>query len=171
MGEAIEDVPAGNICGLVGVDQFLVKTGTITTFKEAHNLKVMKFSVSPVVRVAVEPKNPADLPKLVEGLKRLAKSDPMVQCMTEESSIMCLSKSPNKHNRLFMKAVPMPDGLSEDIENGEVNPRDDFKTRGRYLADKYDYDVTEARKIWCFGPDTNGPNLLIDCSKGVQYLN
>ena len=65
--EAIEDVPCGNICGLVGVDQFLVKTGTITTFKEAHNLKVMKFSVSPVVRVAVEPKNPQDLPKLVEG--------------------------------------------------------------------------------------------------------
>jgi hypothetical protein len=29
---------------------------------------------------------------------------------------MCLSKSPNKHNRLFMKAVPMPDGLAEDID-------------------------------------------------------
>jgi elongation factor 2 len=57
--------PIGNICGLVGVDQFLVKTGTISTFKDAHNLRVMKFSVSPVVRVAVEPKNPADLPKLV----------------------------------------------------------------------------------------------------------
>lgn len=39
----------------------------------------MKFSVSPVVRVAVECKNPSELPKLVEGLKRLAKSDPMVQ--------------------------------------------------------------------------------------------
>lgn len=38
--EAIEDVPCGNICGLVGVDQFLVKTGTITTFKDAHNMKV-----------------------------------------------------------------------------------------------------------------------------------
>jgi len=215
--EAIEDVPAGNICGLVGVDQFLVKTGTITTMKEAHNMKVMKFSVSPVVRVAVEPKNPSDLPKLVEGLKRLSKSDPMVQCMieesgehiiagagelhleiclkdleedhaqiplkksdpvvsyretvSEESSIMCLSKSPNKHNRLFMKAVPMPDGLAEDIDKGDVNPRDDFKVRGRYLADKYEYDITEARKIWCFGPDTNGPNILIDCTKGVQYLN
>jgi len=215
--EAIEDVPAGNICGLVGVDQFLVKTGTITTMKEAHNMKVMKFSVSPVVRVAVEPKNPADLPKLVEGLKRLAKSDPMVQCIieesgehiiagagelhleiclkdleedhagiplkksdpvvsyresvSEESDQMCLSKSPNKHNRIFMKAVPMPDGLPEDIDKGEVNPRDDFKIRGRYLADKYDYDVTEARKIWCFGPDTNGPNILVDCTKGVQYLN
>ena len=39
--EAIEDVPAGNICGLVGVDQFLVKTGTLTTLKEAHNMKVL----------------------------------------------------------------------------------------------------------------------------------
>jgi len=215
--EAIEDVPCGNICGLVGVDQFLVKTGTITTLKEAHNLKVMKFSVSPVVRVAVEPKNPQDLPKLVEGLKRLAKSDPMVQCMieesgehiiagagelhleiclkdleedhaqiplkksdpvvsyretvSEESNMMCLSKSPNKHNRLFMRAVPMPDGLAEDIDNGEVSNKQDFKIRGRYLADKYEYDITEARKIWCFGPDTTGPNLMIDCTKGVQYLN
>ena len=49
-------------------------TGTVTTFDAAHNIKVMKFSVSPVVRVAVECKNPQDLPKLVEGLKRLSKS-------------------------------------------------------------------------------------------------
>lgn len=85
--EPIEDVPCGNIVGLVGVDQFLVKTGTITTYEQAHNLRVMKFSVSPVVRVAVEAKNPADLPKLVEGLKRLAKSDPMVQVSLEKLSV------------------------------------------------------------------------------------
>ena len=30
---------------------------------------------------------------------------------------------------------------------------------------------TFLRKIWCFGPDTNGPNILVDCTKGVQYLN
>jgi len=215
--EPIENVPCGNICGLVGVDQFLVKTGTITTFENAHNLRVMKFSVSPVVRVAVEAKNPADLPKLVEGLKRLAKSDPMVQCIIEESgehivagagelhleiclkdleedhacipikvsdpvvsyretvidesSETCLSKSPNKHNRLYMKALPMPDGLPEDIDKNEVTPRQEFKARARYLNEKYEYDVTEARKIWCFGPEGTGPNLLIDCTKGVQYLN
>jgi len=215
--EAIEDVPCGNICGLVGVDQFLVKTGTISTFKDAHNMRVMKFSVSPVVRVAVEPKNPSDLPKLVEGLKRLAKSDPMVQCIfeesgehiiagagelhleiclkdleedhacipikvsdpvvsyretvSEESEIMCLAKSPNKHNRLYMRAVPMPEGLPEDIDKGDVTSRDEAKARARLLSDKYEYDVTEARKIWCFGPDGTGPNMLIDCTKGVQYLN
>ena len=43
--EPIEDVPCGNICGLVGIDQFLVKTGTITTYEKAYNLKQMKFSV------------------------------------------------------------------------------------------------------------------------------
>jgi elongation factor 2 len=43
--EAIEDVPCGNICGLVGVDQFLVKTGTISTFKDAHNMKVSFISI------------------------------------------------------------------------------------------------------------------------------
>uniref|UniRef100_F6XKY1 Tr-type G domain-containing protein n=1 Tax=Ciona intestinalis TaxID=7719 RepID=F6XKY1_CIOIN len=216
--EAIEDVPCGNICGLVGVDNFLVKTGTLTTSDQAHNMKQMKFSVSPVVRVAVEAKNPSDLPKLVEGLKRLAKSDPMVLCHIEESGEhivagagelhleiclkdleedhaqipikksdpvvsyretvneasdrMCLSKSPNKHNRLFMTAQPLPEGLSEKIDEGkDIFPRQDAKLRGRYLADNFDFDVNEARKIWCFGPEGTGANLLIDCTKAVQYLN
>jgi len=215
--EPIDDVPCGNIVGLVGVDQFLVKTGTITTFDGAHNMKVMKFSVSPVVRVAVEAKNPSDLPKLVEGLKRLAKSDPMVQCTIEESGehiiagagelhleiclkdleedhaciplkksdpvvsyretvekeskFTCLSKSPNKHNRLFMRAVAFPDDLAKDIDDGEITPRQDPKERGRKLCDKYEWDIGEARKIWAFGPEGTGPNLLMDVTKGVQYLN
>lgn len=50
-------------------------------------------------------------------------------------------------------------------------PRQELKERARYLAEKYDYDVTEARKIWCFGPDGTGSNIVIDVTKGVQYLN
>ena len=49
----------------------------------------------------------------------LKKSDPVVsyrETVGAESSQMCLSKSPNKHNRLFMKAAPFPDGLAEDID-------------------------------------------------------
>lgn len=81
MGRTIEyipDVPCGNTVGLVGVDQYILKTGTITTSDTCHNIKSMKYSVSPVVRVAVAPKNPGDLGKLVEGLKKLSKSDPLV---------------------------------------------------------------------------------------------
>ena len=36
----IEDVPCGNVVGLVGVDQFLVKTGTITDYEDAYNMRV-----------------------------------------------------------------------------------------------------------------------------------
>lgn len=38
--DQIEDVPCGNTVGLVGIDQFLLKTGTITTSESAHNFKV-----------------------------------------------------------------------------------------------------------------------------------
>jgi elongation factor 2 len=217
--ESIEDCPCGNIIGLVGIDQFLVKSGTLADQdnEAAHPIKDMKFSVSPVVRVAVEPKNPADLPKLVEGLKRLAKSDPLCQCyieesgehivagcgelhieicikdlreeycsadlkvsdpvvsfretVTAESNQVVLSKSANKHNRLFMKAMPLEEGLPDAIEKNEINPSEDIKVVARTLADKYGWDVGEARKIWCFGPDNKGANILVDCTKAVQYLN
>jgi len=78
-------VPCGNTVGLVGIDKYLVKQGTISTYDDAHNIRAMKYSVSPVVRVAVQPKNPTDLPKLIAGLRDLAKADPLVQCYTEES--------------------------------------------------------------------------------------
>jgi len=215
--ESLEDCPCGNICGLVGVDQFLVKTGTITTYEAAHNMRVMRFSVSPVVRVAVQAKNPQELPKLVEGLKRLAKSDPMVQvshedsgecvvagagelhleiCLKdleedhagiplvksnpivsyretveEESTRVVLTKSPNKHNRFHMMAKPVGEEICEEIDSGEINARQDAKLRARHFADKHNWDVNEARKIWCFGPESTGPNMVVDATKAVQYLN
>jgi elongation factor 2 len=55
--EYIPDIPCGNTVGLVGVDQYLLKTGTISDHEDAHNIRVLKFSVSPVVRIGVEPKN------------------------------------------------------------------------------------------------------------------
>ena len=101
-------------------------------------------------------------------------SDPVVgyrETVKAESSIVALSKSQNKHNRLYAKALPLEEELTLAIENGKVSARDDFKLRARVLADEFSWDVTDARKIWCFGPDTTGPNLLVDVTKGVQYLN
>lgn len=219
--EAVEDMPCGNVCGLVGVDKFIVKSATITDDGEKpYPLRDMKYSVSPVVRVAVEAKNASDLPKLVEGLKRLAKSDPLVICsieesgehivagagelhleiclkdlqddfmngaplkisepvvsfretVTEVSNQQCLAKSANKHNRLFCKAAPLTEELSLDIEDPTklAGPDSDPKNRARYLADTYEWDVAEARKIWCYGPDGRGPNIVVDVTKGVQNMN
>merc|ERR1712127_1127662 len=215
--EAVPDVPCGNTVGLIGVDQYLLKQGTITTAEDAHNIRVMKYSVSLVVRVAVDVKNAADLPKLVEGLKKLSKSDPLVLCYTEESgehiiagcgelhleiclkdlieeyakcdlkqgdpvvtyketitaesSQMCLSKSPNKHNRLFLKGCPLTDELSDLIESEEMGPKAESKERTRRLVDEFDWDKTDATKIWCYGSDNNGPNIVVDTAKGVQFLN
>ena len=101
-------------------------------------------------------------------------SDPVVpyrETVKAESTIVALSKSQNKHNRLFVKAMPIDEELTKAIEAGKVSSRDDFKLRARVLADEFGWDVTDARKIWCFGPDTTGPNLLVDVTKGVQYLN
>merc|ERR1712232_503884 len=190
--EQIADVPCGNTVALVGVDQFILKSGTLTTIDDAHNIAAMKYSVSPVVKVAVKPKDGKDLPKLGEGLKKLSKSDPLVVCTTEESgehviagcgelhveiclkdlreeyaqcdfvmtdpvvsyretvscesSQTCLAKSPNKHNRLYLVAEPMVDELSKDIEDGKAGPKADPKERTKLLADKYDWNKTEATK-------------------------
>ena len=65
----------------------------------------------------------------------------------------------------------MPEGMAEEIEDGKITPRDDVKLRARYMADKYEWDVNDCRKIWCFGPDQTGANLVVDVTKGVQFLN
>jgi elongation factor 2 len=110
----VADVPAGNTCAVVGVDQYLLKSGTIATEEDACPIKSMKFSVSPVVRCAVEPKNPADLPKLVEGMKRLAKSDPMVLCYTEESGEHIIAASGELHLEICLQ------DLQNDFMRAEV---------------------------------------------------
>jgi len=81
--EAIDSVPCGNTCGLVGIDAFLTKSGTVASHKDSFPIINMKYSVSPVVRVAVAPKNPAEIHRLVEALKKLSKIDSLVQCTVE----------------------------------------------------------------------------------------
>jgi elongation factor 2 len=80
---------------------------------------------------------------------------------------MCLSKSPNKHNRIYCKAVPLGGELADKIEAEEVGPKQDPKERSKILVDNYEWDKTDSQKIWCFGPDTNGANCIVDVAKGV----
>jgi len=217
--ETVADIPAGNTCGLIGIDQFLVKSGTITTCETACCIKTMKFAVSPVVRVAVQVKNSADLPKLVEGLKKLSKSDPMVKCETTEAgehiiagcgelhleiclkdladdfmkgapittsepvvtycetvtteSAEVLSKSANKHNRLFCTAQPLSEEICQLFDEEVVGPGMDVKDRSKILREHPAFGWEEAatpQKIWCFGDDGIGPNIMTERTVGVAYL-
>ena len=214
--EDVVDVPCGNTCALVGVDEAILKQGTISTSAQACTIRTMKYSVSPVVRVAVNVKNPADLPKLIAGLLKMSKADPLVQvintetehiicgcgelhleiCLkdlvedyakveitksdpvvpyketvTQVSSQICMAKSPNKHNRLYVLAEPLKEELVQDIESGKVKASDDLKITSRTLIDKYEWEQHDAKKLWVFGPEQSGPNFLVDQTKAVQYLN
>lgn len=91
---------------------------------QAHNLRVMKFSVSPVVRVAVEAKNPSELPKLVEGLKRLSKSDPMVQCIIEESGEHIVAGAGELHLEICLKDLEEDHaGIPLKVKNRDISIR------------------------------------------------
>jgi len=103
----------------------------------------------------------------------LKKGDPVVtykETVTEESE-PCMSKSPNKHNRIHCNAAPLGDELCKAIDDEEVSARQDAKEREKKLKEDFEWDVNDAKKVWCFGPDTTGPNMVVDVTKAVQYLN
>jgi elongation factor 2 len=75
---------------------------------------------------------------------------------------------------------PLGEEFSCLVDEGKVTPRQEAKARGKVITDKFGnledagvnhWDINDARKIWCFGPDQTGPNIVCDASKGVQYLN
>lgn len=212
---SMPSIPAGNVVALTGVDKCLLKTATITTSSIAHNFRVMKFSVSPVVRVAVDVKDPTDHAKLIEGLKKLVQADSLVQvfnengqqviaaagelhleiCLTdlEKTHARCalkvatpivtyretitagsqhtaFTKSTNKHNKFYMRAVPLEPGLAEAIESGRITSKQDPKERSKILVEEFRWDLATTKKIWAFGPNDNGPNMLVDATKSVDGL-
>eukprot|EP01105_Mastigella_eilhardi_P013885 TRINITY_DN3163_c1_g2_i1.p1 TRINITY_DN3163_c1_g2~~TRINITY_DN3163_c1_g2_i1.p1 ORF type:complete len:916 (-),score=249.24 TRINITY_DN3163_c1_g2_i1:70-2817(-) len=244
---AVADVPAGNTVALVGLDQYILKNCTVATDASTFPIAGMSFAVAPVVRVAVEPRQPSQLPRFVQALQRLSKTDQLVQCsvaptgehivaaagelhlevvlhdllemmlvgeddadataaaaacvsaavssgsgekrhglggvlvvsepvvsLTEtvsaESSQLCMAKSPNRFNRVYVRAAPLGDSLCAAIEAGEVTARDPPTARSRVLVERFGWDVTASRRLWSFGPNSSGPNMLVDATKAVQYL-
>ena len=61
-----------------------------------------------------------------------------------------------------MIAEPLEKGLAEDIESESVSITWTKKKLGDFFQTKYDWDLLAARSIWAFGPEVNGPNILVD---------
>jgi len=92
-------------------------------------------------------------------------ADPVVtfcETVVETSYLKCFSETPNKKNRLTMISEPLEKGIAEDIENGTVSLKMERSKLTSFFTSKYEWDLLAVRSMWAFGPDINGPNILID---------
>jgi len=207
--EIVSVIPAGNIPALLGLD-YAVAGETISTVKGTHAFESIKYVSEPVVTIAVEPKHPKDLPKLVEALRRITVEDPnLIVKINEEtgetlmagmgvlhleiaSSLLqeagldivttqplinyretirakagpIMSKSPNKHNKIFLRVEALPDDILDMIRTGKIKEDMDKKEMAKLLREK-GWSADEARSVAAV--DQSG-NMLIDETKGVQFL-
>ncbi|KAI5585736.1 hypothetical protein BDE02_06G165100 [Populus trichocarpa] len=208
----ISMAPPGSWVLIEGVDASIMKTATLSNVnyneEDIYIFRPLQFNTLPVVKTATEPLNPSELPKMVEGLRKISKSyplaitkveesgehtilgtgelyldsimkdlrelysevevkvaDPVVsfcETVVESSSMKCFAETPNKKNKITMIAEPLEKGLAEDIEDGVVSIDWNRKALGDFFKTKYDWDLLAARSIWAFGPDKQGPNILLD---------
>lgn len=81
-------VPAGNWVLIEGIDQSIVKTATIadlTIREDLYIFRPLKFNTQSIIKIAVEPVNPSELPKMLDGLRKVNKSYPLLTTRVEES--------------------------------------------------------------------------------------
>jgi elongation factor 2 len=207
--EVVGMLPSGNIPALLGLD-YAVAGETIATVKNIPTFESIKYVSEPVVTIAVEPKHPKDLPKLVEALRRLTVEDPnLIVKINEETgeTLMAgmgvlhleiatsllqeagleitttqplinyretvttragpiMTKSPNKHNKIFMRVEPLHEDVIEMLRTGQIKEDMDKKVMAKILREM-GWNADEARSVAAIDP---GGNMLIDETKGVQFL-
>jgi len=84
--EPLKSVQAGVIFGIAGLEGHILKSGTLSSQLEGSvNLAGVNMGSKPIVRVALEPESPADLEKMIQGLKLLVQSDPCAEYEQFES--------------------------------------------------------------------------------------
>ncbi len=208
--EMVGELSAGNIPALLGLAD--ARAGqTLSTVKGIDVFEGIKYVSEPVVQMAIEPKHPKDLPKLVETLKRLTIEDPnLVIKIDEESgetiiagmgvlhleiatslihdagleiitseplinyretvstaSAPIMAKSPNRHNKIFMKVEPLEPEIAEMCRTGELSEMKDKKEMIKILRD-HGWEPDVAKKVMRF--DSRG-NVMINGTKGVQFID
>ncbi|KAJ1491029.1 ribosomal protein S5 domain 2-type protein [Baffinella frigidus] len=183
---------------------FIVKTATLSDSEDAFPVNQIGLSASPaawrqVMRCAVEPVRPDDLPRLLEHLRELSLQDnhvaatgeqhmnnslrllrydlasdlamsvsePVVcyrETVTRATAQDCTSRSPDELSWLSMRAEPLGRDVTHAIDQRVITPQDDVFARAEALSLALGWPVATARKVWAFGPDAVGSNLIVDAS-------
>lgn len=80
----VDNVPAGNWIMIKGVDASIMKTATIVDERSPFDCYIfhpLRFNTLSVVKIAVEPLNPSELPKMLDGIRKINKTYPL--CTTK----------------------------------------------------------------------------------------
>ncbi|VDB91599.1 unnamed protein product [Peniophora sp. CBMAI 1063] len=84
----VDEVPAGNLALIGGVDASIMKTATLASVDIEEDLYIfrpIKHMTESVLKIAIEPVAPSELPKMLSGLRSINKSYPLVSTKVEES--------------------------------------------------------------------------------------
>lgn len=100
MGQNLQHVPeaqAGDIVAIRGLGQHILKTATLSSTKNCWPFSSMSFQVSPTLKVAIEPSDPADMGALMKGLRLLNRADPFVEVTVSARGEHVLSAAGEVH--------------------------------------------------------------------------
>ncbi|KAJ3674799.1 hypothetical protein LUZ60_005415 [Juncus effusus] len=100
MGQGVKSISscsAGNLVAIQGLGQHILKNATLSTSKNCYPFSSMNFQVTPTLRVAVEPKDPADMSALMKGLRLLNRADPFVEITVSSRGEQVISAAGEVH--------------------------------------------------------------------------
>lgn len=83
-----DEIPAGNLVLIGGIDASISKTATLAGLDiedELHVFRPIRHMTQSVLKVAIEPISPSELPKMLAGLRSINKSYPLISTKVEES--------------------------------------------------------------------------------------
>uniref|UniRef100_UPI00358F0EC0 elongation factor-like GTPase 1 n=1 Tax=Myxine glutinosa TaxID=7769 RepID=UPI00358F0EC0 len=83
--EVLEEVPAGNVLGIGGLEEHVLKSATLSSTAACPPFLPLNLEVLPIVRVAVEPTHPSQMAQLVRGMRLLNQADSCVEVLIQES--------------------------------------------------------------------------------------
>jgi elongation factor 2 len=114
--EPVDEVSAGNLVALTGLDE--AKAGETIVASEHKNgvapFEQVRYVSEPVLTVAVEPENPADLPELIAAIDQLTKEDPnLATSVNKETGERLLSGMGELHLEIAVKQLQNNSGSIE----------------------------------------------------------
>ncbi|XP_053733471.1 elongation factor-like GTPase 1 [Synchiropus splendidus] len=83
--EELEEVPAGNVLGIGGLEDIVLKSATLSSSLACPPFTPLNFEATPILRVAVEAKNLSEMPMLVRGMRLLNQADPCAEVLIQET--------------------------------------------------------------------------------------